>query len=349
MSASAVRSNGRTTVFARRIDDLLRKYIGADAFRLEPDTVGIAGHGLMDALLLSRLANDFERPTFKPLRGRPIPRSESSLLMRTVALDVRAALKKPTSGTEDLVGEWPHVGHIHLCKFIFGLDPYRLRILINRRLQLSHALTWLVAGAGAALPGGPEPGTPMSHLARITAGTKTYDDRLHQMVMYRRMAQAVCLTVSTLVTNAIWLGSPFPDDVPNKLILLETLRLLPPSWNILRVASPEFCALDDRIGPKDDILLLPLLSQRDPALWTNPDKYRPERWLELDPDNHPGYLPFGHANERCWGRHMVMPLAERLLDMLRAGRMAVDPRQASAKVPLTGLLEVARVRVRRMS
>ncbi|MBZ4324344.1 cytochrome P450, partial [Streptomyces sp. SCA2-4] len=60
---------------------------------------------------------------------------------------------------------------------------------------------------------------------------------------------------------------------------------------------------------------------------------------------HPGYLPFGHASERCWGRHMVMPLAELLLDRLRADGLTVDPRQARAEVPLAGLLGVADVRI----
>ncbi len=347
MPVSAAHGSARVTVFARRINELLDKYIGADLFRLEPDTIGIAGHAVMDALLRSRLANDFERPTFKPILGKHISRIEASAMMRAASLDVRAALKKSPTGSEDLSGEWPHVGHAYLRDLVFGRDPLRLRILVARELQISHQLTWAVTGAGAALPGRLERGAPMSNLAALTVAAETYTERRHAMVLYRRMAQAVCLTVSTLVTNALWLASPFPSDVSNGDILLETLRLLPPSWSILRVACPEFPAVDDRIGPKDDVLLLPLLSQRDPAHWTEPDAFRPERWKDLDPENHPGYLPFGHASERCWGRHMVMPLAERLLDILRAGRMAVNPRQTMAKVPLTGLLEVSRVQVTR--
>lgn len=165
------------------------------------------------------------------------------------------------------------------------------------------------------------------------------------MGLYRRAAAPVCFTVSTLVANALWLGSPFDDDTSNQNILYEAMRLLPPSWNILRKASPEYPALDPRIGAADDILLLPLLSHRDPALWEDPDEFRPERWDGLDPDDQPGYLPFGHASERCWGRHMVMPLAEMLLDMLRGDGLTVSPEQSAAKVPLAGLMGVADVRI----
>lgn len=120
---------------------------------------------------------------------------------------------------------------------------------------------------------------------------------------------------------------------------------MPPSWNILRRASPEYPALDPRIGPGDDILLLPLLSHRDPALWEDPDVFRPERWDGLDPDDLPGYLPFGHVSERCWGRHMVMPLAETLLDLVRGGGLTVDPAQTASDVPLAGLMGVTGVRI----
>lgn len=103
--------------------------------------------------------------------------------------------------------------------------------------------------------------------------------------------------------------------------------------------------MDDRIGVRDDVLMFPLLSHRDPRLWEDPDAFRPERWTGLDPDEQPGYLPFGHANERCWGRHMVMPLAERLLDIVRRDGLVVNPEQTVGKVELDGLLEVAGVRM----
>jgi cytochrome P450 len=75
--------------------------------------------------------------------------------------------------------------------------------------------------------------------------------------------------------------------------------LLPPSWNLLRDASPEYSLIDARIGTDDDLLLLPFASHRDPNIWDAPEEFRPERWDDLDPDDTPGYLPFGHALERC--------------------------------------------------
>ncbi|WP_327675559.1 cytochrome P450 [Kitasatospora sp. NBC_00458] len=345
MPTPSTGNSARTTVFAPRIEELLRKHRGADLFRLERDTVGVAGAELMDGLLSARPANAEERPTFKPVQRRHVTRTDASALMQAVSADVRAALKKPLDAADDLTGKWPHVAHVHLRNLVFGRESFRFRILVDRRLELTPKLTWMAVAAGTAMLGKPGTEIPLSNLAARALEAEGYDDRRYAMYLYRRVAAPICFTVAALVTNALWLGSPFDDDVPNRDILSEALRLLPPSWNLLRVASPEFGAVDERIGARDDVLMLPLLSHRDPRLWDAPDEFRPRRWADLDPETHPGYLPFGHASERCWGRHMVIPLAERLLDIVRRDGLVVSPDQTVGKVELDGLLEVAGVRM----
>ncbi|MFB7497007.1 cytochrome P450 [Streptomyces sp. NPDC056161] len=335
----------RTTVFSPRLAALIDDHVGQDVFRLEPDTIGIAGHEVADRILAARRATETERPTFKPLHGRSISRTEASTVTRTIGNDVRDALKGTLPKDVDLSGPWPLTGHLFLRDLILGRDPYRLRMLMSRTLELTPKLTWSVIALGAALPGWPRPGDDLTGLANRAARATGYQERRYAMGVYRRAAAPVCFTVSTLVANALWLGAPFADDTPNRNLIHESLRLLPPSWNILRNASPEYPAVDGRIGEKDDVLLLPLLSHRDPALWDDPDAFRPERWNELDPDTAPGYLPFGHSSERCWGRHMVMPLAELLLDLIRGSGLVVDPDQRVGKVPLLGLLGVEEVRL----
>ncbi|MFF4748293.1 cytochrome P450 [Streptomyces sp. NPDC002514] len=335
----------RTTVFSPRLAALIDDHVGQDVFRLEPDTIGIAGHEVADRILAARRATETERPTFKPLHGRSISRTEASTVTRTIGNDVRDALKGPLPEDVDLSGPWPLTGHLFLRDLILGRDPYRLRMLMSRTLELTPKLTWSVIALGAALPGWPRPDDGLTGLANRAARATGYQERRYAMGVYRRAAAPVCFTVSTLVANALWLGAPFDDDTPNRNLIHESLRLLPPSWNILRNASPEYPAVDGRIGEKDDVLLLPLLSHRDPALWDDPDGFRPERWNELDPDTAPGYLPFGHSSERCWGRHMVMPLAELLLDLVRGSGLVVDPDQRVGKVPLLGLLGVEEVRL----
>ena len=235
--------------------------------------------------------------------------------MQAIGRDARAALEKPIPENVELAGEWPHVGHVYLRDLILGTDPYRLRILMDRTLELTPKLTWIVIALGAALPRRLPPGT--SAIAGMTAEAGTYGERRFGMGMYRRTAAPACFTISTLVANALWPGFPFDEDV----------RLLPPSWNILRNASAEYHEIDPRISPTDDVLILPLLSHRDPAIWDAPDEFRPARWDRLDPDEQPGYLPFGHSSERCRGRHMVMPLA----GLLGVSGVRMTPRTTQGK------------------
>ncbi len=336
----------RVVEFAPRIEELLTRYRGQQLFRLESDTVGIAGADLMDGVLRSRPANAEERPTFKPVWGREVSRADASTFMQAVGADVRRALQRPLADERaDLTGRWPHVPHTYLRDLVFGRESLRFRVLVDRRLELTPKVTWSAVTSGAAFLRRPGRDLPMSKLAGLVLNAPDYAERRYAMYLYRRVAAPICFTVAALVTNALWLGAPFDDDVPHRNVILEALRLLPVSWNILRVASPEFARVDERIGPGDDVLLLPLLSHRDPALWDEPDAFRPERWNDLDGDTHPGYLPFGHANERCWGRHMVLPLAERLLDLVRRDGLVVDPGQTRTVVDLDGLMEVTDVRV----
>jgi hypothetical protein len=344
VSVPVAGSRVREVVFAPRISELFRAHLGQPLFRLEAETVGVAGPELMDSLLRGRPANAEERPTFKPVLGRHITRTESAALMQAVSADVRAALRKPLDEPR-LTGSWPHVPHNYLRDLVFGRERLRFRVLVDRRLELTPKLTWSAVAAGAAVFGRPDPEVALSALARLVLDADTFTDRRFAMYLYRRVAGPICFTVAALVTNAVWLGAPFNDDVPNEYILNEALRLLPPSWNILRVRSPEFTEIDGRIRPQDDVLLLPLLSHRDPALWDAPDEFRPQRWAGLDPETHPGYLPFGHSNERCWGRHMVLPLASRVLDLVRRDGLTVDPRQTRGRVHLHGLMEVSDVKV----
>jgi cytochrome P450 len=144
----------------------------------------------------------------------------------------------------------------------------------------------------------------------------------------------------------LWLASPLDPDVPVKCVLLETLRLLPPAWMLLRKSGNGYASLHESILETDDILVFPLLAHRRADAWDQPDAFKPQRWIGIeDPDRLTDYLPFGHGHDSCWARHLVLPLAERILAGMMAAGLAVDPRQSIAKVPMAPLLTVSRLNV----
>ncbi|MFJ4921233.1 hypothetical protein [Streptomyces sp. NPDC088725] len=109
-------------MFSPRLTALLRDHVGQDVFRLEPDTVGIAGPDVTDRIPASRRATETARPTFKPLHGRSISRMEGESVMRTIGADVRGALARPLPEDVDLTGPWPEVPLLGLL----GVDEVRL-------------------------------------------------------------------------------------------------------------------------------------------------------------------------------------------------------------------------------
>lgn len=337
-------SHSRTTVFAPRIAELIQDHTGQDLFRFDHTTIAITEPKIAHRVFSARLAAESERAMAnQSLLGRRISRNELSAMLRLIGRDVRTALAAPLPDGIGLSGPWPSTGHRFLAHLITGSDPRRLRILTCPGRQRTPRLTRQLIAASAAtrVP----PGTGRSAIAGLVTDAVGFHERQNATGMYLRAVGAVCVSVSALVANALWLGSPFDDDVPNSNILHEALRLLPPAWALQRHASAPYPVIDARIGKDDNVVILPLLMHRDPALWEMPDVFSPRRWDTSNPETAVGYLPFGHASELCWARHLVMPLADHLLTLVRRDGLMVDPQQKTAYVPLHPVLGVRKVRL----
>ena len=108
------------------------------------------------------------------------------------------------------------------------------------------------------------------------------------------------------------------DALPRtRALLAETLRLWPSSWMFSRrVLEP--LVLGGRSVPAGTMCLIsPLLLHRDPRWWAEPERFRPDRWLQrgagrpdrFDP-KRPGqprgaYLPFGAGPRMCIGEQFA--------------------------------------------
>jgi cytochrome P450 len=100
-------------------------------------------------------------------------------------------------------------------------------------------------------------------------------------------------------------------------VLAETLRLWPPSWMFSR-RTTEPLTLGGRCVPAGIMCLVsPALLHRDHRWWTEPEEFRPQRWLRrehgqsdrFDP-KMPGqprgaFLPFGAGPRMCIGEQFA--------------------------------------------
>ena len=101
-------------------------------------------------------------------------------------------------------------------------------------------------------------------------------------------------------------AAPTVEDVPRlpytRAVLSESMRLRPPAWAIGRTALSEHRAGAYVVPARSIAVVSPWLLHHDPRWWAEPDAFRPERWLEDDPDRpRSAYLPFGAGPRMCIG------------------------------------------------
>jgi cytochrome P450 len=88
----------------------------------------------------------------------------------------------------------------------------------------------------------------------------------------------------------------------------EILRLYPPAYITAR-ETIESCELGGYIIPAGKtIIFSQWVAHRDPRYYTDPDVFRPERWLDgLAQRLPPGaYFPFGDGPRRCIGQGFAL-------------------------------------------
>lgn len=102
-------------------------------------------------------------------------------------------------------------------------------------------------------------------------------------------------------------AAPGTEDVRRlpytRAVLAESLRLTPPAWILARRALEDH-PCGDRVIPRGALVVMsPYLVHRDPRFHPAPARYRPERWLDTEPERRPklAYFPFGAGRRSCIG------------------------------------------------
>jgi pentalenene oxygenase len=95
------------------------------------------------------------------------------------------------------------------------------------------------------------------------------------------------------------------DDLPalqlTKRIVTETLRMRSPVWLLSRVVATETQLGDYRLPAGKVVGCSPLMTQHDPELYPDPDRFDPDRWLDPSAARTALMIPFGAGARKCIG------------------------------------------------
>lgn len=119
-------------------------------------------------------------------------------------------------------------------------------------------------------------------------------------------------------------------------VFRETLRLYPPLSLFVRQNTVDGCPLRDKKIPADALMIVsPWLVQRHRRRWSEPDRFRPERWSEsgIHECMRQAYMPFGMGPRVCPGAGFALQEASLILaSVLR--RFQVQPAWRRTPYPL---------------
>jgi cytochrome P450 len=97
-------------------------------------------------------------------------------------------------------------------------------------------------------------------------------------------------------------------------VISESIRLRPPAWAIGRTAISGHRANGYSIDRGSIVVVSPWLLHHDPRWWPEPESFRPERWLDDDPERpRYAFIPFGGGPRVCIGEPFARLEAAMLL------------------------------------
>jgi cytochrome P450 len=135
-------------------------------------------------------------------------------------------------------------------------------------------------------------------------------------------------------------GRPGLSDVSglilSRAVVDETLRLYPPAWVITRKLTQETQLADYCLPAAALVIMSPWIVQRHADVWSQPDAFRPHRFVGVDARGQAGYLPFGLGPRICVGRDFALTEAVIVLSVL-AREFRFELTDAGAITPLASV------------
>lgn len=163
----------------------------------------------------------------------------------------------------------------------------------------------LLSGLNAVLDDAPDRRTVLREeiISIFVAGVETMGALFTWMFVYLQSAPSA---------GAHLLADP-DDDAFHLAVVQETLRLAPPAWALRRELSRDLTVDGWELRSRDVVLVSPFVTQRSARHWTDPDSFRPQRWLERPQPQSYTWFPFGGGPHLCLGHQLTLMEAQIVL------------------------------------
>jgi cytochrome P450 len=100
-------------------------------------------------------------------------------------------------------------------------------------------------------------------------------------------------------------------------VVREALRLWPVTWNFGRSPVEPHQLGDTTVTTSDEVVVCGYLVHRDSRFWSDPDKFRPERWSAGMPQGGAeAFIPFGWGPHMCVAAGLAVQMVEDVLRLL---------------------------------
>lgn len=217
----------------------------------------------------------------------------------------------------DLPDWFPHPAHQARVEAVKVLDRIVKDLINDRRANISNLGDDLLSTLVAMVDD--EDGSTMTDqqlrdeiMTMFVAGHETSANTLtwiiYLLAMHPEVEQRVLNEIASIAPDVPLTYETLRPLVFVDAVINEAMRLYPPAWIFSRKLLEDVQLGDYNLKAGESVVLSPLIVQRSPRNFPEPDTFKPERFLPENKDDilRGSFFPFGLGPRICIGRSFAL-------------------------------------------